>query len=151
MKREYTIAQLARAAAVPNSTLRYYERARLLLPEGRSPGNYRLYSGESLRRLKFIRAAQAAGFTLNDVRKLLGEQSGNAPSCRDVQTLIEKRLSDVRQRLCDLRRVERALSSSLRKCKRSAQPPSCRLIAALSRDQGVLRFDQPADYDSALR
>ena len=134
MNPQYTIAQLARAGAVPTSTLRYYERARLLLPESRSPGNYRLYSCVSLQRLKFIRSAQAAGFTLEDVRRLLGERSGSAPSCRAVQTLIEERLSDVRQRLCDLRRVERALSASLRKCKRNVQPASCRLIAALSRN-----------------
>ena len=133
MNRRYTIAQLARAGAVPTSTLRYYERARLLLPESRSPGNYRLYSNESVRRLKFIRSAQAAGFTLDDVRRLLGERSGDIPSCRNVQKLIAKRLSDVRQRICDLRRVERALSASLRKCKRKAQPASCHLIAALSR------------------
>jgi DNA-binding transcriptional MerR regulator len=68
MGRQYTITQLAQAANVPTTTLRYYERAGLVLPEGRSQGNYRLYSDESLRRLRFIRAAQAVGFTLDDVR-----------------------------------------------------------------------------------
>jgi DNA-binding transcriptional MerR regulator len=130
---QYTITQLARAAAVPTSTLRYYERARLLPPVARSPGNYRLYSAASLGRLKFIRAAQSAGFTLDDVRALLGERPGDGPSCQEVQTLIEERLADVHRRLSDLRRVERALSSSLRKCKRRARRAGCHLIAALNR------------------
>ena len=61
MASPYTIGQLARAAGLPTSTLRYYERAGLLEPTGRSEGNYRLYGEEALERLRFIRAAQATG------------------------------------------------------------------------------------------
>lgn len=51
--------------------MRYYERVRLVDPEARNAANYRLYSEESLRKLKFIRAAQAIGFTLDDVKARL--------------------------------------------------------------------------------
>ena len=63
----YTISQLARAAETPTTTVRYYERIGLFEPADRSQNNYRLYSDESLRKLRFIRAAQAIGFTLDDV------------------------------------------------------------------------------------
>ena len=112
----YTISQLARAAAVPTSTVRYYERIGLLKPEERSRANYRLYGGESLRRLRFIRAAQAVGFALDDIGALLGEQT---LSCRDVQALVETRLADVGERLKDLRHVQRTLKSTLAKCRAS--------------------------------
>jgi DNA-binding transcriptional MerR regulator len=133
MGRQYTITQLARAASVPATTLRYYERAGLVLPKGRSQGNYRLYTDESLHRLWFIRAAQAVGFTLDDVRTLLGLQSGNEPSCREVQALIEDRLSDIDKRLNDLKRVQRVLSASLRKCRQNARARCCHVIATLQR------------------
>jgi DNA-binding transcriptional MerR regulator len=57
MEIAYTISQLARAAGVPTSAVRYYERIGLLQPHGRTGGNYRLYGKEALERLRFIRAA----------------------------------------------------------------------------------------------
>ncbi len=75
-KRDFTIGALARAAEIAVTTVRYYERIGLLVPDDRSSGNYRLYSPASLRRLKFIRAAQSIGFTLDDVQALLGAQDG---------------------------------------------------------------------------
>jgi len=105
-----------------------------LLAEARSQGNYRLYSSESLRRLKFIRAAQSVGFTLEDVRTLLGLQSGDAASCREVQALIEDRLFEVDKRLKDLKHIQRMLSSSLRKCRQDTRARSCHVIATLQRN-----------------
>ena len=70
MGKQFTIGQLAYAAEIPTTTVRYYERVGLVEPEDRSAGNYRLFSEEALRKLKFIRAAQAIGFTLDDVRIL---------------------------------------------------------------------------------
>lgn len=64
MGKRLTISELAKAAGIPTTTLRYYERIRLVEPEDRSCGNYRLYGDQSLKKLKFIRAAQAIGFTL---------------------------------------------------------------------------------------
>lgn len=119
MAGSYTISQLARAVEVPTSTLRYYERIGLLKPEGRSGGNYRLYADASLRRLRFIRAAQAVGFALDDIKTLLGEGDGKALACHEVQALIESRLADVEKWLKDLRHVQRALKSTLAKCQAS--------------------------------
>ncbi len=131
MGKHLTISQLAKAVAVPTTTVRYYERAGLLKPEDRSAGNYRLYGVESLRRLKFIRAAQAIGFTLDDVRELLGRVEAEPPPCRDVQTLIEGRLADIEERLKDLRHVQRVLKSSLEKCKQTEQAGCCHVIETL--------------------
>lgn len=119
MAGEYTISQLARAVGVPTSTLRYYERIGLMKPEDRSRADYRLYSQQSVRQLRFIRAAQAIGFALDDIKALLGERDDGALSCREVQALIEARLADVKKRLKDLRHVQGALKSALAKCQRS--------------------------------
>lgn len=131
MPRQYTISQLARTADVPTSTVRYYERVGLLEPEDRSQGNYRLYTSESLQRLRFIRAAQAIGFTLDDVKLLLGSQDGSTPSCPEVQHLIEERLDDIDKRLSDLRHVQRVLKVSLQKCRKTEQKGCCHVLETL--------------------
>lgn len=133
MGKLYTISHLAKIVGVRTTTLRYYERVGLLEPEDRSAGNYRLYGDESLRRLKFIRAAQATGFTLDDVKELLGGANKESPPCRDVQVLIEQRLAGIEERLKDLRHVRRVLKSSLAKCRRTEQAGCCHVIEALRR------------------
>ena len=131
MPARYTISQLARAADVPASTLRYYERVALLEPEDRSEGNYRLYTAESLRRLRFIRAAQAIGFTLDDVKLLLGAQDRSTPSCREVQHLVEQRLEDIDKRLSDLRHVQKVLRAALQKCRKTERQGCCHVLETL--------------------
>ncbi len=130
MSSEFTISQLASAAEIPTTTLRYYERIGLVQPENRSHGNYRLYSDESLQKLKFVRAAQSIGFTLNDVRALLGGGS-NTPSCGDVQRLIEDRLTDIGRHLKDLRHVQRVLKGALKKCQESNPRDACQVLTTL--------------------
>ena len=131
MSGQHTISQLAKAAGIPTTTLRYYERIGLVEPEDRSSGNYRLYGDESLRKLNFIRAAQTIGFTLDDIRTLLGYRSGKTPSCHDVQELIEVRLTDIDRRMRDLRQVQKVLQSSLQKCRNSAKAHCCHVIETL--------------------
>lgn len=131
MSKLYTISQLAHAAEVPTTTVRYYERIMLVEPEARNAANYRLYSEESLQKLKFIRAAQAVGFTLDDVKKLVSPPTNTTAYCRKVQSLTEKRLAEVDQRLKDLGHVQRVLKTSLQKCKDTEQVDCCHVMEAL--------------------
>jgi DNA-binding transcriptional MerR regulator len=132
MEPRYTIGRLANAAGVPTSTVRHYERVGLLKPSGRSEGNYRLYGEEALEQLRFIRAAQATGFTLDDVVLMLGHRHASAASCREVQGLIENRLLDINRRMDDLRHVERVLRSALDSCRETEEPGHCELIDRLT-------------------
>jgi len=122
-----TIGELAKAAEVPTSTLRYYERAGILRPSGRSAGNYRVYSATELERLRFIRAAKATGFTLDDIRSLL-----RPAACGKVQGLIEQRLSDVSERLRELRHVQKVLRASLSECLEHEETGRCRVVDELT-------------------
>lgn len=127
MKSQITIGELASAAGVPISTIRYYERAKLLRPSARSTSNYRLYSQADLERLRFIRAAQATGFTLDGVTKLLRP----AP-CRSVQQLIEERLVEVSMRMKDLRHVQKVLRTALEECRVHEKSGRCKVVDDLS-------------------
>ena len=133
MAKRFTIGELAKAVGVPSSTLRYYERIRLLQPEGRSSGNYRLYGEGSLERVRFIRAAQSTGFELQDVAALLELRDGVAEPCRDVQTLIEERLAKLDERMREMRRVKKVLASSLELCQAAKKHGGCEVIEKLNR------------------
>ena len=111
-----TIGQLAKAGGVPISTVRFYERRGLIRPDARTQSNYRTYSLRTAERLKFIRAAQATGFSLKDIREMLTLAYSDDPPCDDVAALIQHRLDDVKQRLRELKRIDRALTTALESC-----------------------------------
>ena len=127
---KFTISQLASAADVPSTTIRYYERIGLIEPESRSHGNYRLYSEKSLERLRFIRTAQATGFILDDIRTLMGDGSAT-PRCGDVKLLIEERLENINLRLRDLEQVKRVLEAAYQECNESNPRRKCKVIESL--------------------
>ncbi|MBW2698514.1 MAG: MerR family transcriptional regulator [Deltaproteobacteria bacterium] len=127
MARKLRIGELAKAADVPTSTLRYYERAGILRPSGRSAGNYRVYSDNELERLRFIRAAQATGFTLDDIKALL-----RPAACGQVQSLIQERLSVVGERMRELRHVDRVLRASLKECRAHEASGRCKVVDELT-------------------
>ena len=131
MSKRLTISELAEAAGIPTTTLRYYERIHLVEPEDRSCGNYRLYGDQSLKKLNFIRAAQAIGFTLEDVKSLLADGKGKTPTCGNVQSLIEARLTDVEERLKDLRHVRKVLKSALDQCQNQEPTACCHIVKQL--------------------
>jgi DNA-binding transcriptional MerR regulator len=127
----YTIGRLAREAAVPASTIRYYERRGLVQPDGRTEGNYRLYSEAALERLRFVRAAQEAGFTLSDIGFLLRLRSGDAWPCAEVQALIASRLEILARQIDHLERVERMLRKWLRACREVERTGRCGVLEGL--------------------
>lgn len=125
------IGELAREVDVPISTLRYYERSGLLTPSQRTQSNYRLYSEESVERVRFIRSAQAAGFTIADIRALLELRDGDTTRCAEVQPVIEHRLSQVAGRIEEFQHFQRILRSFLDVCRRADNDDDCGVIDRL--------------------
>lgn len=104
------IGELSRRGGVPRTALRFYEQTGLLAPAERTEAGYRSYTHDALDRLAFIRSAQAVGLTLAEVRQVVGiREAGEAP-CRVVTELIDRRHADVRQRISELRGLERELN-----------------------------------------
>lgn len=126
-----TIGELAREAGIPVSTVRYYERTGLLRPAERTESNYRLYGTEEADRLRFIRAAQATGFTLADIQALLQHKDGVIPPCRDVRLLIQSRLAQVRDRMSELRHIQKVLGAYLDDCSGVEADEPCPVIDKL--------------------
>ncbi|MCL4743697.1 MAG: heavy metal-responsive transcriptional regulator [Phycisphaerales bacterium] len=128
-----TIGQLAKAVGVPTSSVRFYERRGLLKTVRRSPGNYRLYGGATLERLRFIRAAQVAGFTLKDIGLLLNFRDGDVSPCREVQNVIGERLAKVDREIEYLHHVRDVLGRWLKVCRKTERTGQCGVLDGLSR------------------
>ena len=123
------IGAFAKAAGVSVETLRFYQRKRLLIEPEKPPGRIRRYGASDVARVKFVKSAQRLGFTLDEVAQLLKLADGT--HCSEASELAVLRLTDVRARLKDLRRMESALSRLVKECQAHQGNVSCPLIAAL--------------------
>ena len=111
------IGQAARLAGMSIDTIRFYQRQGLLKQPPRTEGGFRLFDSEQLDRLAFIREAQDLGFSLTEIRELLFLEGRQTGACSHVQELLERKLTAVRGKLGDLRKLEAKLKKSLRKCR----------------------------------
>ena len=129
------IGELSKRAGCNIETIRYYERIGLLPAPARSPGRYRLYDADDVRRLAFVRRARELGFTLDAVRALLmlSDDEGSAV-CASARELAAGHLTEVRAKIADLQAMERVLADAMQRCT-SGELPGCPVIDALSGKQ----------------
>ena len=132
-----TIGRLARQAGVNVETVRYYQRRGLLEEPRRPPGGIRRYGEAHARRLRFIKQAQGLGFSLEEVKDLLALEDGR--HCSEAERLGSLKLGAVRERLAQLRQVERALASLIEQCHCHTGKLSCPLIEALETEHTTER------------
>jgi MerR family mercuric resistance operon transcriptional regulator len=131
-----TIGELARAAGVPISTLRFYERRGLLLPADRTAGGYRRYRPDDAARVRFLRRAQALGFSLAECAALLQFSRATTVRRADLSTVGTRKLAELDERISDLKRVRQALVGLMKQpCLDLAAP--CPIIGALGDDRST--------------
>ncbi len=126
----YKIGALSDHTGVNIETIRYYEKIGLLAKPPRAPSGHRVYDGALAGKLRFIRRARDLGFSLDDIRSLLGMED-KPPSCAEVYELTENHLANIRAKIADLKRLERTLSKVAEDCEKTATP-DCPIIKALS-------------------
>ena len=127
------IGTLAKRAGVSIDTVRYYEKSGLLAPESRLASGYRRYSDEQVSRLRFIRKAQELGFTLKDIRELLG--ISKQKDVAKVKCAAEKKLADVEARLVALTRMRDGLASLVATCPGHGRAADCPILKALGEER----------------
>ncbi|MBI4660611.1 MAG: heavy metal-responsive transcriptional regulator [Verrucomicrobia bacterium] len=120
------VGELAARVGVGVQTLHYYERLGLLPPPNRSGANYRLYPPEALRRVRFIKKAQALGFALERIQEILYLHDHGSAPCHRIADLAQSRLQELDAQLAVLRTFRRSLAAGLPKWeKETAQPRQC--------------------------
>lgn len=125
-----TIAGVADSAEVGVETVRYYERRGLIAQPTRKGGAYRRYDVSHVARIRFIRRAQELGFSLDEVEDLLKLQDGT--DRRTIRKVAAKRLEQTRQRIADLKRMEKTLAHVLHECEVEAGRLHCPIIEAIT-------------------
>jgi MerR family transcriptional regulator, mercuric resistance operon regulatory protein len=136
-----TIGRLSEQTGCHLETVRYYERIGLLAKPSRTAGGHRVYGAEAASRLAFIRRARELGFTLEHVRTLLRLADGGHYTCGQVRGLAVEHLQEVRQKVVDLRSIERALTDMAARCV-GGRVPRCALIDALLGKDMLVRADR---------
>ena len=124
-----TIGVFSRETGVNVETIRYYERIGLLPIPARTEGGHRLYDEDQLRRLVFIRRGRELGFSLEDLKTLL-RLVDSGYTCREVREIALAHLDGIRQKIADLRRLEKTLETTAARCT-GATVPECAVIDAL--------------------
>jgi MerR family transcriptional regulator, copper efflux regulator len=118
------IGQLAKSCGVNIDTVRYYERQDLLLPIERTAAGYRRYSNDSVKRLRFIRKAQGLGFTLSEIKGLLGLAENDVADCGDIRTAARNKIAELEPRIADMLKIKQGLEELANYCPGSGKPLS---------------------------
>ena len=126
--RSLTIGQLAAGGNVGVETIRFYQRKGLLETPTRETG-IRRYGSEDLRRLRFIKQAQAAGFTLEEIRELLELDSGQDRS--RARELARSRIDALDAKIAELGRARQALERLATECTQGSKGP-CPILASFN-------------------
>jgi len=131
----FKIGALSDHTGVNIETIRYYEKIGLLPPPPRAASGHRVYDQGNAKRLMFIRRGRDLGFSLDEVRSLLGLED-KPPSCAEVHALTARHLAGIREKIAGLKRLERTLSKVAKECD-DALTPDCPVIDALSEPSDI--------------
>jgi MerR family mercuric resistance operon transcriptional regulator len=128
--RALLIGNMSRQTGVNIETIRYYERIGVMPEPARTESGQRLYETAHLNRLAFIKRSRDLGFSLNEVRDLLTLIDGGGMTCAEVHALTINHLKQVREKLSDMRKLERALKNLAAQCSRG-DVPDCPIVETL--------------------
>jgi len=117
---ELRIGELAARVGVSIDTVRFYERRRLLPRAPRTSGGFRVFSSETVERVRFIKQAQEIGLSLEEIKELLTNQGG-ADKCRRVSQLLQAKLPEIETLITAMKNFRRTLARHLAACERELQ------------------------------
>lgn len=130
MATNLTIGKLAEAAGVNIETIRYYQRRGLLEEPPKPLGGHRRYAPEQVRRVRFIKKAQALGFTLGEVGALLTLDA--ACACAETRSLAARKLVLIDQKMGDLAAIRQVLGELVQQCDAGSGGADCPIIDVLA-------------------
>jgi MerR family mercuric resistance operon transcriptional regulator len=133
----FPIGVLSTETGVNIETIRYYEKIGLMPAPPRTEGRQRVYDGTHLKRLTFIHRGRELGFSLDQIRELLGLVRGHDLTCGEVKAMTEEHVTDIRRKIKDLKKLERVLTDLAARCSGNAVP-DCPILDTLSDFRGEI-------------
>ena len=111
------IGELGKVCDCPVETIRYYEKIGLLPKSIRSPNGYRNYDDQHRKWLQFILKSRGLGFTQDEVRLLTDIAQMQEPACNEVHSILTDHVSQIHEKIHDLKRLEKAITRLKSKCE----------------------------------
>ncbi len=127
------IGKVARLSGVSIDTIRFYERNGLIPDPPRRESGYRDYPEETVFRLKFIKNAKEIGFTLAEIRELLGLRTTKKTNCESVQKMAEEKIRVVKEKIRNLEGIQVALEKLLESCREPGHTSECPILDVLEK------------------
>jgi MerR family copper efflux transcriptional regulator len=125
------IGELAGKAGVGIETIRYYEREGLLAAPRRRPSGYRVYDEATIARLRFIRRTKELGFSLDEIKQLLGLWFNASTRCTHVRDRAASKIADIEEKIRSLQGMKRALRKLVAQCETRNSLDDCPLLEGL--------------------
>lgn len=130
-----TIGQVAKRAGVKNGTIRFYERQGLINNPSRTDSGYRIYPPGVITRIKFIKNAQAFGFTLTEIRRLLRLSTNvNMDTCKVIQQYGKQKIIAMQERMKELDRMCNKMKNLLQICEDCDIPNCCPILESFENE-----------------
>ncbi len=129
-KKYLTIGRLAARAGINVESVRYYERVGLIEQPPKPQTGYRQYPVALVERIRFIKRAQAYGFTLNEIKELLEIADGH---CHDVQQKAIEKRDRIKSQISDLKRLVKVLDQLIEACDSNQSEQACPIVRAFGR------------------
>jgi len=126
-----TIGRLAKAAEVNVETIRYYQRVGLLVEPIKPLEGFRIYSSETINRIRFIKRAQKLGFSLQDIAHLLELGDGH---CDDVREQAEAKLAHIEMQIKGLQSMRKTLKKLITECNTGDGSGCCPIVQSLTKN-----------------
>ena len=132
MSDNLTVGILAKRGGVNVETIRYYQRRGLVQEPLKPRGGFRQYPPDSVKRVRFIKRAQALGFTLEEIVGLLTLDEKKA--CWETRGIAGHKLELIEGKIADLKKMGKALSRLVNACDVSSAGAPCPIIHLLADD-----------------
>ena len=129
-RRMLKIGDVSKRSGIGIEALRFYEKSGLLDKPSRTESGYRVYEPEVLERLAFIKQAQALGFSLDEIGRIIEDARIGQSPCDEVREIVSRRLEELDERMREMRRYRRALAETLEEWNKVGRAPGriCGLI-----------------------
>jgi len=129
------IGEVAAGACVNIETVRYYERTGMLTAPPRTDSGYRQYDAEAIERIRFIKHAQALGFSLKEIRDLLELRVRHGAACGAVERKTRNKIALIDKKLRELTSLRRTLKRLVASCEARETTADCPVLETLEKDE----------------
>lgn len=127
------IGQAAKASGVNAKLIRHYESIGIIPKASRSDAGYRVYTDAEVNILSFVKRARGLGFSMKEIKKLVGLWRNKSRSSSDVKNLALAHVKDMEQKITELESMVKTLKH-LAKCCHGDNRPDCPIIDSLAKE-----------------